>query len=115
MPVSFPVALPPLLVKVTWPLNAPVPDGVKLTTTSAEPLAGTVNEPPETMANGLPPAVALPLRLLPAVLVMVNVACADEPTATEPKSRAGGLAASAPGTLTLLSGSEPKLNSSRLV
>jgi len=35
------------------------------------------------MANGPPPAAALPLRLLPAVLVMVNAACADEPTATE--------------------------------
>jgi hypothetical protein len=104
-----------LLLNVTCPIKLPAEDGVKLTTTTADPFAGTVNSPPEAMANASPATVAVPLKLAGPEFVTVNIACADEPAATAPKSWATGAAVKAAGTLPGSSGSDPKVYSSRFV
>ena len=77
---------PPLLAKTTVLLKLPSVAGVKLTTTLVLPRPGTVNEEPDTTANGPPVTCAVPFVIVkPPMLVTRIVRCELVPTATVPK------------------------------
>ena len=112
-PPNLTAALPPLLAMDRTASNGPASVGEKLTTISAVPFGGTVNEPPETTAKESPLTEAEPLNAVPPVLATVKVHWELDPAATAPKSQEAGLAVSAAGTLAGSNGSEPNWNSSK--
>src|SRR5579862_6500219 len=79
LPVTGFVLTPPLLAKMTLSVKTPGVSGVKPTTTLVEPKAAMLNELPDKMLNGLPPTVAVPVRVPPPPFVTVKLTCAVTP------------------------------------
>src|SRR5438876_3619833 len=104
VPLTTGETLPPLDVKLTFPVKLPVAVGAKRTTMVWLVPAPRLKGVPETTEEGAD-VEALPVRALPPVSWTVKVRSAELPTDTLPKSceagvtlMSGGLAGTAPMT-----------------
>jgi hypothetical protein len=101
VPVTVLVALPPLSVAKTTVLVNPLTlDGANCTNTLVELNPGTLKVAPDTIVNGPPVTVAVPLlTVVPTELVTVKLARAVVPVVTVPKSSVPGETMMLPGAV----------------